>query len=185
MTKKFGFELLGEQIVADVEARVAYRLAWTEQSEVHGDTPIERLLVSAIQLRLKYLEDRGLPDLCFVSAEQIDAIISRGKEPRRSIWLQTQAQLPDWRVDFLLSIKGPERWHRLIIECDGHEFHERTKEQATRDRARDRKAQELGFEIFRFTGSELWRDPSKCANQVLNWVENKFYIAEPTTADGQ
>lgn len=39
-----------------------------------------------------------------------------------------------------------------VIECDGHEFHERTKRQAARDRSRDRAIQAFGYRIFRFTG---------------------------------
>jgi len=47
----------------------------------------------------------------------------------------------------------------VALEFDGHEFHERTKEQARRDKARDRGLQILGWRVLRFTGSEVWRDP--------------------------
>lgn len=66
---------------------------------------------------------------------------------------------------------GVEGWRRLIVECDGHEFHERTKEQAAKDRSRDRASTLAGMEVFRFTGSELWRDPYGCAGQVIEWAE--------------
>lgn len=58
---------------------------------------------------------------------------------------------------------------KVIVECDGHEFHERTKEQAAKDRARDRASVMGGYDVFRFTGSELWRDPMGCAEQVVDW----------------
>ncbi len=55
---------------------------------------------------------------------------------------------------------------RFAIELDGHDFHDRTKEQAERDKSRDRLLTEKGWSPIRFTGSEVWRDPSACAQQV-------------------
>jgi very-short-patch-repair endonuclease len=55
----------------------------------------------------------------------------------------------------------------IIVECDGHEFHERTKEQAEHDRKRDRRLTALGHKVLRFTGREIWRDPMKCATEAL------------------
>lgn len=79
------------------------------------------------------------------------------------------------RVDFIFAHKN---WRngkvfRLVVECDGHDFHERTKDQAERDRSRDRMFQEKGWGIFRFTGSEIWRDPMGCAMQVADWLDHK------------
>lgn len=56
----------------------------------------------------------------------------------------------------------------IVIECDGHDYHERTKEQAAHDRKRDRSMVEAGLLVLRFTGSEIWRNPFACAEQVLN-----------------
>jgi very-short-patch-repair endonuclease len=79
-----------------------------------------------------------------------------------------QAKIGDYRVDFLLlHSKGLEGVGGIVIECDGHEFHEKTKEQAAKDKARDRDLQERGYKVFRFSGSEIWRDPFACAREVL------------------
>lgn len=59
---------------------------------------------------------------------------------------------------------------KLAIECDGHEFHERTKEQARRDKSRDRALTAAGWRVLRFTGSEVWADPARCAREVFNLV---------------
>lgn len=59
-----------------------------------------------------------------------------------------------------------------IVECDGHDFHERTKEQAQRDRARDRAFQAAGIPVFRFTGSEIYASPTKCAREVKRFLNN-------------
>lgn len=59
----------------------------------------------------------------------------------------------------------------VLIECDGHDFHERTKEQAARDRQRDRELQAAGYVVLRFTGSELWRDAAVCVDAVHDTFE--------------
>ena len=60
---------------------------------------------------------------------------------------------------------------RVVVECDGHDFHERTKEQARHDRRRDRYMQSVGLPILRFTGSEISADPIGCGQQVLSFFQ--------------
>ncbi len=85
-------------------------------------------------------------------------------------------------VDFLLTFafetyeptpageRGERLWSevRLVVECDGHDFHEKTKEQARKDKKRDRELQKLGFRLFRYTGSEVWADPIAVATEALD-----------------
>lgn len=79
-----------------------------------------------------------------------------------------QVKIDNYRADFMiLHRKGIFGVSAVVIECDGHEFHERTKEQAARDKARDRELQSRGFKVFRFTGSEIWADPLGCADTAL------------------
>jgi very-short-patch-repair endonuclease len=54
----------------------------------------------------------------------------------------------------------------LAIECDGHEFHEKTKKQAQYDRQRERAITAAGYTVIRFTGSEIFKDPYKCADEI-------------------
>ena len=51
---------------------------------------------------------------------------------------------------------------KIGVECDGHDFHEKTKEQAARDKKRDRDLQALGYRVLRFSGSEIYRDVNAC-----------------------
>jgi len=60
--------------------------------------------------------------------------------------------------------------HNICVYCDGHEFHERTKEQAKHDRSIDRWLQKKGYIVLRYTGSEIWNDAHKCAQDILNYV---------------
>jgi very-short-patch-repair endonuclease len=75
-----------------------------------------------------------------------------------------QARVGAYRVDFLLEAPSGRR---VVVECDGHDFHERTREQASRDKAQDRALQRAGCLIARFTGSDVVRGPERCAIEVL------------------
>lgn len=73
----------------------------------------------------------------------------------------------NYRADFYVDLfTNGHRRVSLFVECDGHDFHEKTKEQAARDRKRDRDLQSLGINVLRFTGSELHRDPEGCFAEI-------------------
>lgn len=59
---------------------------------------------------------------------------------------------------------------RFAIECDGHDFHEKTKEQARADKARERELLRVGFLVLRFSGSEIWRDAAACAEEAWRTI---------------
>jgi very-short-patch-repair endonuclease len=74
----------------------------------------------------------------------------------------------NYRVDFLITYKDDQNnTFKLIVECDGHNYHERTKEQAKKDKSRDREFLSLGIPTIRFTGSEINDDSSECASEVF------------------
>lgn len=64
----------------------------------------------------------------------------------------------------------------MAIELDGHDYHERTKDQARRDRERDRHLLRMGLVPIRFTGSEVYRDPFACAREALETLD--AYVAK-------
>jgi very-short-patch-repair endonuclease len=81
-----------------------------------------------------------------------------------------QHQFGPYRVDFLmLNVNAASG--ELVVELDGHDFHERTKEQAERDKKRDRWFTSQGIRVVRFTGSEVWRDPKACAAEAVALLE--------------
>lgn len=77
-----------------------------------------------------------------------------------------QYKIGPYRVDFFVGMDG----FRFAIECDGHNFHERTKEQAKRDRSRDRDLQYFGYVVLRFTGSEIWENPDAVVQSCFEYV---------------
>ncbi|HDX0788037.1 TPA: DUF559 domain-containing protein [Stenotrophomonas maltophilia] len=88
-----------------------------------------------------------------------------------TVILAEQAQVGPYRVDFLFSCKAQDgSVKRLVVEIDGHDFHDRTKEQASKDRSRDRWMTERGYVVIRFTGSDVWNDPFSCAEQTSDHI---------------
>lgn len=83
-----------------------------------------------------------------------------------------QVEVEQYRVDFLIIAKpfGATRRTFIVVECDGHDFHERTKEQAMRDRKRDRSLTMKGFKVFRFTGREIYRDAEGCVREIGDFL---------------
>lgn len=81
-----------------------------------------------------------------------------------------QKQIDKYRVDFLIEWKGKN----IIIECDGHDFHEKTKQQASKDKKRDRELSGLGYEIRRYTGSEIYKDPKTWYHDVMLLIEDSY-----------
>lgn len=84
--------------------------------------------------------------------------------------LKTQAKIGPYRADLLIEDRRPEAARRLVIECDGQEFH--SSEQAIdRDRRRDRWFAANHIFVMRFSGAEIHRDARGCAAQVGIWIK--------------
>lgn len=81
----------------------------------------------------------------------------------RAIYFYRSVSVLTYRADFILETGV----RKLAIECDGREFHDRTKQQAAYDRARDRELLQLGIPTIRFTGSEIVHSPERCADDAF------------------
>jgi very-short-patch-repair endonuclease len=92
------------------------------------------------------------------------------KVQSETIVVKPQAWVDRFRVDFLITFDFFGDLIEIVVECDGHRWHERTPAQAAKDRARDRSIQSVGYKIFRFTGSEINASPHGCAFEVLNHI---------------
>ena len=127
------------------------------------ESPIEKLLLAALfsdhdthEFNVVFMGDLGHPSR-FLKGE--------------TIYVYQQASVGEYRADFLIhdcSVPlevGEPRW--IAVECDGHDFHEKTKEQARRDKRRDRFFQSQGIRVLRFAGSEIWASPEDCAEEVF------------------
>jgi very-short-patch-repair endonuclease len=81
--------------------------------------------------------------------------------------VSTQANIGPYRADILVE----ENDRKLVVECDGAEFHAITKEQVERDKRRDRYCAARGICVMRFSGAEINRDPRGCAAEVGCWIK--------------
>lgn len=97
--------------------------------------------------------------------------------------METQHKTGDYRLDFLFVVTcadGAKK--RLAVELDGHDFHEKTKQQAARDKKRDRDLLGEGIEVMRFTGSEVWANPFACVDEALTRCHVLRYGKTPREA---
>jgi very-short-patch-repair endonuclease len=139
-----------------------------------GDSQIETALFAALVIEAKF------GDLSF---ERV-VVADRGKRvleyDHTALTIEPQASILEFRVDFLLTVFGLTSGikKQAVIECDGHNFHERTREQASRDRARDNLLRLGGYIPLRYTGSDIWRDPCKHASQIIGWAAAAHRDAE-------
>lgn len=69
-------------------------------------------------------------------------------------------------VDFYIE----KRNVRLCVYTDGHTYHERTEEQAMRDKKIDRKLPEFGFVVLRYTGKEVNENMDKIIYDIKKWL---------------
>ena len=136
------------------ESRLLY-----EQSLIDCESPIEQLLSLE-------LENIGLintntynPYIDVVAIEKQKTIKVKDKK---------------YRVDFFIPViyKNQEEIG-FIIECDGYDFHQKTKEQVEEDNIRQRKLQKEGYEVIRLSGTEIYHKPYQCALEVKNIILSK------------
>ena len=78
-----------------------------------------------------------------------------------AVSLRTQVPIGPYRVDFL-AIRSATR---LVIEADGAAYHSAPEEVAY-DVQRDAYLKARGYQVMRFTGSQIARAAEQCAGQV-------------------
>ena len=124
-------------------------------------SPIEKILIVAFELCQLERNHNGNLKLTYSMLSQYE-IHANGKT---------------YYADFVIDPSSEEdddgrRFKRfpLVIECDGHEFHEKTKEQVIHDNERDFNIKSAGYDILHFSGSQIYNEPWKCANQILDYI---------------
>jgi hypothetical protein len=171
-----------------------------EMTDTLGDwceSPIEQLFM--IKLLASGRWSLHLPDFPFSPARDHLACLKVAEEAGITdhgyrvlfnelglIFPQASVKMSDgttYRLDFAYVI-----FHdKYALEFDGHDFHEKTKEQARRDKQRDRSLTLAGWKVLRFTGSETYRDPDAIVDQIheigMDAVDREFQMSQ--TAKGR
>lgn len=129
-------------------------------------SPIEEILAAGLLFSVD-----GYQDIKF------DWFPGSTQELKREGWgavFSCQGHVETYRPDFVITCYCNGREKQIAIECDGHDFHEKTKQQAQRDKARDRVFAKKGITLLRFTGSEIYKDPRACIEEIESVVNNEL-----------
>jgi very-short-patch-repair endonuclease len=85
-----------------------------------------------------------------------------------NLFVEPQCKVSSYTADFVFTVEGIlGAIIKLVIEIDGHDWHEKTKEQAAYDKRRDREIAKSGHIVLRFTGSEIFTNAKKCICEIL------------------
>lgn len=141
-------------------------------------SPIERILLLAIKT---YADECGEIHgyECSNSCTYKEDTLRKGPPTDwNDLVIEAQVPIGKYKIDFRFTYREQidfsptKNWFSktVLVECDGHEFHE-TKAAAAKDKKRDRFLAAEGYSILRFTGSEIWKDPFKCAEDIINYLQ--------------
>jgi hypothetical protein len=130
-------------------------------------SPIERLMLLAMMsaghsgypFRIEFVpskEPRDIKELPFLS--------------QYGCFVCPQVIIGPYRADFVIINNLRTAQHIVIVECDGHDFHEKTKEQAAHDKRRDRYFAAERYTVLHFTGSEIYSSAADCAEEALGHI---------------
>ena len=89
------------------------------------------------------------------------------------IYIYPQYHVEKYRVDFLIEQHGlgsDKHLGPVVVELDGHDFHDKDKRQRSYEKARDRFLVKKGYRVLHFTGSDVVADPFKVAYEALEMV---------------
>lgn len=143
----------------------------------HIGSPIERLMLHALWARSVWTGKAEFAAwACGTYSDEVlrhhvRGLINQDSSFMFHFTLVQQMHVGPFRADFgIAAATADDRVLIVAVECDGHEFHERTREQVARDKARDRAFAERDVRLFRFSGSEIWANAIACADQVLGFV---------------
>lgn len=62
----------------------------------------------------------------------------------------------------------------VLVECDGHNFHEKTKQQVSNGNRKLNSLQQSGKTVIRLSGSDIFNNPIQCAYEAYLAILKKF-----------
>lgn len=86
--------------------------------------------------------------------------------------LERQKQIGKYKADIYVEYysRTNNSLTKIVIECDGHDFHEKTKKQAAHDKQRDRFMTLENYIVLRYTGSEIVSNPDIIIDDVYELI---------------
>lgn len=98
-----------------------------------------------------------------------------------------QVKIGNYRVDFAIRLERlfvgsrAKDARKVIVELDGHAFHDKDKHQRAYEKARDRFLTTQDYRVLHFTGSEVVADPLRVAHdslQATGWITDPYNKAQ-------
>lgn len=124
------------------------------------ESPIEIIFAFCYDYYISYL---GFPFFEYFALYPQKHITANGKNYRADFAVDTEEYFSDCTENVV----------KVVFECDGHDFHERTKDQVIKDNNRDYDLKIAGYDVVHFSGSEIYRDPLGCAKRAVEFVIKK------------
>jgi very-short-patch-repair endonuclease len=145
---------------------------WVDESRKPLESPIE----AVFSLWWRALSLSGLP-LFLHPQEDVSVFTDTGRRNYRLDF----AVVPDGPLP--TSIGDPLGIHfKFAVELDGHEFHERTREQVALRNRRDRDLQAGGWKVYHVSGSELVANPRDVVQSVQSAAHGEYWRYENAIA---
>lgn len=143
-------------IYGRIQAEAFSQRMYIEMIERGIESPIEDMVYIALNLQCvsRNLTINEAPE--FIDGS---AFYSQG------IQLSPQARIGTYRVDFLVSTNDGAQ--KVVVELDGHAFHDKDKRQRSYEKARDRALVRAGCKVLHYTGSDVVADPYRVAFEIL------------------
>lgn len=135
-----------------------------------GESPPEELLALVLQMLLWDETRAGRTEV--IDQQEVFPETGRtrgtrdggGRAPKR------------YRLDFVLT-QGPHA--KVAIECDGYNFHRRTRREFAEELRREREVQKLGYRLYRFAADDLFDDPWAAGLEIVRNMGTVWPEFEP------
>lgn len=91
-----------------------------------------------------------------------------------NVQIYPQFEIGNYRADFVILANKKDKTVQVVVECDGYDYHDRSPEQATYDRRRDRFMVIAGYVVLRFSGQEINENVEACVGDVIKAIRSLF-----------
>lgn len=137
------------------EAHIGHELT----KEPECESPLEAVLVTWLAMSLYSLHGQSN---------------GFGLDVRRQVEIEANGR--SYRADFLIGWRTLSRADKLpiVVEVDGHAFHEKTREQVERRNERDRDLQLAGYPVMHFSFTEVVKRPKDVVSEIWFAVRMRF-----------
>ena len=103
-----------------------------------------------------------------------EELLTHGLSNAKKYFVDFSFEADDYLADLTLGNKIKNTNFKLAIECDGYEFHQKTKEQVKQDNEREFDLKMAGYDVLRFSGTQIFNNPIKCAEDTYNFIMKKI-----------